>query len=361
VSRPIRVGVVGCGLIAQSMHLRVLSDLPQFELVAVCDADPGVAETVSSRFGAGASFTAYEDLLALPEIDAVLVATPDHFPPALAALSRGRHLLVEKPLCWTPSQGAELVSAADEASVVALVGYMRRYDSAYEATLAQLRHLGGIRYGRIHDFACRFDKDRPLYDLAVPATTDGTPRQDFARHHAEIVAALGAERSAHLGSLYFMLLMFASHDLSMARGIFGSPEQVVDARLIDDASLVVQLAYRETGPCIFELSVGTRYEWFDEEVSLFGDEATLTVRLADPFVQYARSVATLRTREGDGYTDRAFTSGTTDAFRREWLHFERCIHQGEEPRTPLTDGLADLELAVEVIRSIPIDHLAVRT
>jgi predicted dehydrogenase len=352
VSALIRVGVVGCGLITQTMHLRVLADLPGFEISAVCDIDPGVAEAVATRHGAGTCVDSFEELAALPQVDAVLVATPDHHPPALAALANGKHLLVEKPLCWTPAQGAELVEAARNAGVVAMVGYMRRYDAAYELLLEQLPRLGRIRYGRIHDFACRFDKDRPLYDLAVPSRDTG-PRHDFKLHQAEIDTALGAEADRHRAH-YFMLLMFGSHDLSMARGIFGRPTEVTAAHAFDDVSLAVNLGYDESGPCVLELSTGTRYEWFDEDVRLYGDEESLELRLSDPFVQYARSSLAVRGRKDDGYTEHAFTSGHADAFRREWLHFFDCIQHGARPRTPLEDGLADLELAIEIVRRIPL-------
>jgi predicted dehydrogenase len=350
---PIRVGVVGCGLIAQTMHLRTLADLPQLQVTAVCDADALVAETVGSRFGIPARVGSFDELVESAEVDAVLVATPDHHPPALAALSNGKHVMVEKPLCWTPAQGAELVEASRDAGVVAMVAYMRRHDRAYQWAIEQLRRLGRIRYGRIHDFACRFDKDRPLYDLASPSGDAGTPRGDFHRHGPEIAAALGPGEAEQFGGLYFMLLMLGSHDLSMARGIFGQPAEVTAAHAFDDVSLAVSLGYERSGPCLLELSGGTRYEWFDEEVALFGDEESLLLRLADPFVQYARSSAAVRGRHEDAYEDRVFTSGSVDAFRREWMHFYSCISEGERPLTPLEDGLADLELAVEIIRRIP--------
>jgi predicted dehydrogenase len=351
VSSLIRVGVVGCGLITQTMHLRVLAEVPGFEISAVCDIDPDVADAVRTRYGAGTCVDSFEELAALPQVDAVLVATPDHHPPSLAALSNGKHLLVEKPLCWTPAKGAELVEAARDAGVVAMVGYMRRYDAAYELTLEHLHRLGRIRYGRIHDFACRFDKDRPLYNLAVPSRDTG-PRHDFELHRAEIDRALGSE--ADLRAHYFRLLMFASHDLSMARGIFGRPTEVTAAHAFDDVSLAVNLGYDESGPCLLELSTGTRYEWFDEEVRLYGDEESLSLRLSDPFVQYARSSVAVRAPKDDGYADHVFTSGHADAFRREWMHFFDCIRLGAQPRTPLEDGLADLELAVEIVRRIPL-------
>ena len=77
----IRIGVVGCGLISQVMHLPYLSELgDRFELVAVCDIAPEVAGGCAERYGVSRVFTRWQDLIAEP-LDAVLVATSgDHAP-----------------------------------------------------------------------------------------------------------------------------------------------------------------------------------------------------------------------------------------------------------------------------------------
>src|SRR6185437_10119921 len=101
--RRVRVGVVGCGMIAQLMHLPSLTELPDlFDVVAVCDRVPGLAKRTAVRCGAPRAHDSVEAMLAAtPEIDAVMILTSDHYAPALTALKYGKHVFTEKPLGHT--------------------------------------------------------------------------------------------------------------------------------------------------------------------------------------------------------------------------------------------------------------------
>ena len=101
----IRVGVIGCGSIAQIMHLPYLRELDdRFAITALCDVSPGTLAAVAAKYGVPDvyCFADYHDLCASPAIDAVLICSSgSHVPPALAALAADKHALVEKPLCYT--------------------------------------------------------------------------------------------------------------------------------------------------------------------------------------------------------------------------------------------------------------------
>src|SRR5581483_10184278 len=98
----IRIGVVGCGLIAQMMHVPHLVELDDlYELAAVCDVSPGALAFVGDRYGIARRHTDWRALLEEP-LDAVLIATAgSHAPIALAALASGKPVLTEKPMCYT--------------------------------------------------------------------------------------------------------------------------------------------------------------------------------------------------------------------------------------------------------------------
>src|SRR3954468_22353230 len=108
-----RVGVVGAGAIAQQAHLPVLSKMRGVTLVAVCDNDRPKARALADRFGIPDALTDIEDLLELDELDAVVVATPNHLhePHVLSALASQRHVLCERPLSLT-SRGVERILSA---------------------------------------------------------------------------------------------------------------------------------------------------------------------------------------------------------------------------------------------------------
>src|SRR5919206_2511985 len=106
----IRVGVIGCGLVARVMplpHLRELDD--RFEVAALCDISPAALAHAGALFPEATRHAAWEDALA-ESLDAVLVLTPgSHAPIAIAAAQEGRHVFVEKPMCLNPEEGREMI------------------------------------------------------------------------------------------------------------------------------------------------------------------------------------------------------------------------------------------------------------
>src|SRR5215469_1613312 len=135
---PLRVGVIGTGLIARLMHLHYLAALPElFSVVAVCDVVPDNAKYCAERYGIGRAHTDWQDLIGEP-LDAVFVLTSgSHAPMAIAAAKAGMHVFVEKPMCFSVAEGKAMVAAADAAGVTLMVGYPKRYDLAYEAFAAE--------------------------------------------------------------------------------------------------------------------------------------------------------------------------------------------------------------------------------
>src|SRR3954452_25623210 len=111
----IRVGVVGAGAIAQLAHLPVLSKMRGAQLVALCDNDGPKARALADRFGVPDTFTDIEDLLEFDELDAVVIATPNHLhePHVLSALAAKVHVLCERPLALN-SRGVERILTASQ-------------------------------------------------------------------------------------------------------------------------------------------------------------------------------------------------------------------------------------------------------
>ncbi len=77
-STPLRIGVLGLGAIAQTAHLPVLSKLRGVQLAALCDNDFAKARSLAQRFGVRDTYTDVEELLEQPDLDAIVVATPNH-------------------------------------------------------------------------------------------------------------------------------------------------------------------------------------------------------------------------------------------------------------------------------------------
>ncbi|MCS7012583.1 MAG: Gfo/Idh/MocA family oxidoreductase [Chloroherpetonaceae bacterium] len=125
----VRVGVIGLGNIAQVVHLPILSKMDTVELVAVCDIEQAKAKLVGERYRVKHIFQNYEDMLAMQNLDAVVIATPTntHKAITIAAARAGKHCLVEKPLARTAKEAKEILDAVSQTKVKVMVGMNQRF------------------------------------------------------------------------------------------------------------------------------------------------------------------------------------------------------------------------------------------
>src|SRR5262249_48317113 len=150
----IRIGVVGCGLIAQMMHLPHLKELHElYEVVALCDVSPGTLKCVGAYSGISPRHADHRDLLK-EKIDAVMVLSADsHGQVIIDALRAGKHVVTEKPMCFAMSEADEILAAHRAAGTVCMVTYIKRYDPAYryaERLRRRLRDPQAIAITMLH-------------------------------------------------------------------------------------------------------------------------------------------------------------------------------------------------------------------
>jgi predicted dehydrogenase len=351
---PLRVGVVGCGQIAQIMHLPFLTELPQFQVTAVCDLSPTVVETIGERFGAPARFTHFTDLVNREDLDAVAVLTMEHAEVAVAAAEAGKHLFIEKPLGFSLAEAERIISAVERAGVTAMVGYMKRYDPGYELGAARMQAMDDVRLIRVHDFAADFRYHATLFTLV---SRDDLSPALLAERRRAIQATLRealAPDHAHLADLFEMLLMLGSHDLTILRGAFGAPTGVCYSDAVSPTQLLSVLEYGPGCRCVFEVGIGSEALWWDEQLTAYGRHEMVEITFPNPYLPYAPTVVTIRENEAGSPVRKVIPVSHQEAFRREWLHFFDCVREGRQPRTSLADARADIELAIEMIRAIPI-------
>lgn len=153
----VRIAVVGTGAIAQLTHLPVLSKMRGASLVALCDNDAAKARALADRFDVPDIFTDFEELLDSDELDAVVIATPNHLhePHVLSALRAGLHVLCERPLSLTARGVERCITAASKVDRRLVVGHNHRFRADVQALDQFLRNgeLGqvtSIRTGALH-------------------------------------------------------------------------------------------------------------------------------------------------------------------------------------------------------------------
>ena len=130
----VKWGVIGCGGIADRRTLPGMMLSDKAELVAVMDANGEAAENCKEKYGAKYAFTKYEDVLALPEIEAVYIASPVFFhkEQAIAAAKAKKHILLEKPVALTVSEAEEIKKACEENGVKISIGFLMRFHGYHQ-------------------------------------------------------------------------------------------------------------------------------------------------------------------------------------------------------------------------------------
>lgn len=153
----IKVGVIGCGGIANGKHLPALSrKSDMIEIVAFCDTNKERAIKAAKEYGTADAFvcTDYRELIAIPQIDVVHVLTPNvsHAEITCAALDAGKHVMCEKPMASTPEDAKKMLEARDRSGKLLTIGYQNRYrqDSITLKQMCERGDLGDIYYARAH-------------------------------------------------------------------------------------------------------------------------------------------------------------------------------------------------------------------
>jgi len=149
LSRELRFGVIGLGYWGPRIVRNLALD-PRITLACVADLHQERCEAIARQYPYASATTDAEELLDDPHLDAIVIATPasTHFELAMAAIDRGKHVLVTKPLADSVAKAEKLVAAAGSAGVVLLVDHTFAYTGAVEKMreLVHQRFLGDIYY-----------------------------------------------------------------------------------------------------------------------------------------------------------------------------------------------------------------------
>ncbi|WP_121614431.1 Gfo/Idh/MocA family protein [Mesobacillus foraminis] len=157
--KTLKVGVIGCGSIAQHRHLPEYDFNQHVELIAVCDINEQRATKVAEKYGVKA-YTSYKELLESGEVEAVSVCTPNylHAPISIAALKAGIHVLCEKPMATSTEEAEEMIKVAEESGKKLMIAHNQRFVKSHQKA-RKLIENGDI--GKIYSFRTSFGHGGP--------------------------------------------------------------------------------------------------------------------------------------------------------------------------------------------------------
>ncbi|MGI8805258.1 MAG: Gfo/Idh/MocA family protein [Thermoleophilaceae bacterium] len=325
MSAPARVGVVGLGYWGPNLA-RNFDRLPGAELRWICDASEDARARWAPEF-AGARVTGeLDELLADPELDAVVVAThvPTHADLALRVLAAGKHCFVEKPLAQSVAEAERVVAAAAESDRVLMVGHLLEYHPGVEKlkAISAAGDLGRIHYiysNRLNLGKLRADENA-LWSLGA--------------HDVSVVLHLAEEEPAEVE---------ARGESYMRQGI----EDVVFCYLRFPSGLVAHLHLSWLDPHKerrFTIVGSKRMATFDDM------EIERKVTVYDKgFDQDYSSFGEYIQRSGDIWSPRI---SNEEPLRIECRHFLERVRDGAEPRSGPASGLRVVRVLEALERSL---------
>jgi predicted dehydrogenase len=161
MNAPVKIGMLGGGMVNQIGHLPFYLTDKRCEVVCVAESRPSLIAALRGQLGADRVVEDYRAMLADPRVQAVVISVPRATtgPLTLEALEAGKHVMAEKPMAHSAEQARRLVDAARSRGLTYMVGYMKRYDpgiraakALFDEVMAEGR-LGRLLLARFYDFS----------------------------------------------------------------------------------------------------------------------------------------------------------------------------------------------------------------
>ncbi len=344
-SRLLRVGVLGCGPIAQAAHFESCTKARNAELYAICDVADDLRDRMAATHAPRRSFNDYNDMLADPDVDAVIIATSDafHVPATLLALQAGKHVLCEKPLATSIDDAESLRGAVKASGKILQVGHMKRFDAGLQAAKAFASGPMGQMVA-LKAWYCDSTHRYPMTDAVQPLMVSSTQ----ARKPAE-------NPKADLDRYY--MLAHGSHLVDTAR-YFGGDITAVNARLLNRAGLrcwFVDVEFANGTLGHLDLTVAVRMDWH-EGFQIYGEGGSIIGKTYNPWYYKTSEVDIFH--ESDGTTRRVL-GADGHFYRRQVEGFADTILNGTpQEGAGLEDGIACVRAMVAIAQSVRTGHPA---
>lgn len=365
MSRPISIGVIGCGGITQMMHLPFLWERPDlFQVAALADTNGEVLEAVGRRYRIDRLHQDYRRLLEEP-VEAVLIASGgSHRDPVIDSLAAGKHVFTEKPLGENLREVEAVARAAEGTDRVLMVGYHKRYDPGYRQAREEVRRLKDLRYVRCEVLHPVDARARDHYVLDPPRSPEAKAREDreetdglvegvlhgAARENVEAIVGSGAPVCQKVAT--FLLFNSLIHDVNALRGILGEPDGVLFSEFWRDGRgmhVVLRWPGDVRGTLSWIYLPGLKH--YREELFFASPESRVSLTFPSPYFRHFPTPVRVESMVEGRFENREVIVSLDEAFRLELHHFHDCVREGRRPETDLRDALADTRLLEDIARA----------
>ncbi len=335
----LRVGVLGCGPIAQAAHFESCTKARNADLYAICDVADDLRERMAAIHAPEKTFADYDAMLADPDLDAVIVATSDafHVPASLRALEAGKHVLCEKPVATSVEAAEELRATVAKSGKVLQVGHMKRFDPGLEAAKAFIDFEMG-EMTALKAWYCDSTHRYPMTDAVQPLiVSSGMARKPAGDPKADL-------------NRYYMLA-HGSHLVDTAR-YFAGEIVAVEARQSRKAGMrcwFVDVEFANGTLGHLDLTVAVRMDWH-EGFQIYGANGSILGKTFNPWYYKSSEVDIFHEAEGGS---RRVLGADGHFYRRQLEGFADTILHGAPMRgADAEDGVASVRAMAAIAHSV---------
>lgn len=337
--RLLRLGVLGCGPIAQMAHFDACRKARNAELQAICDVADDLREKMAAIHEPRAAYRNYDEMLADQEVEAVLIGVADqfHVPLAMKALAASKHVFVEKPLGVSIEECEQLREQVRASGLIFQVGNNRRFDPGIAfaqrfiaGELGEMLALKAWYCDSTHRYTMT-DNLQPIVQQSAQACRPaGNPKADRRR---------------------YFLLTHASHLVDTAR-FLGGEIVSVRARLserCDAFTWFIEIEYASGAPGHLDLTIPVRGD-FEEGFQIYGEHGSVKGHVFLPWFHKSSVVECFSEKDRqfhrplgeDAHTYKLQLEGFADAI----------LHGRPQQGATIDDGMAAMRALVAIARSV---------
>ncbi len=318
----VKIGMIGCGMIAQRAHLPAFAECENVAIMALCDINKKTLKAVGAKYSSSALYTDYKQLLKEACVDAVSIATPNylHAPMTIAAARVKKHVLVEKPMATTMKELDRMVAAAKNNGVILMVEQPRRFQPAFQ--IARKIMASGM-LGKLYSIRGRLGH-------GGPEKWSPTGKWFFRRRQAG--GGTGLDLGIHvLDTIRFIVERPVVEVMGMTAQVAKKNTDVEDnmvviLRFADGALGQVEAAWTQLPP-------GDCYDVYCEKGNLFIVKGKVTVKLNSPAGSFQPQVPD-KSEYGNPYQ-----------------YFADCVERGEKPFIDGAEGAKSTEVILAAFLS----------
>lgn len=321
----VKIGLLGAGHLGK-IHLKLLKEIPLFDVIGFYDANAENAAKVEAEFGVKA-FNSIAELIDACEAIDVVTPTSTHFDCAKEAIKKHKHVFIEKPITSTLKEAKTLMQLYNEANVKVQVGHVERYNPAF---IAAKEYIGQPMFIETHRLA-QFN----------PRGTDVSVVLDLMIHDIDIVLSVVRSNIKKISA--------------SGVAIVSETPDIANARIEFDNGCVANLTcsrislknMRKTR--MFQRDAYISVDFLNKEVSIV--KISQITGEPDPFAM------TIDLGEGKGHKQISFEKPNlpiSNAIKQELEDFAKSIIEDTVPTVSISDGYAALDVAYKIIDRLKI-------